>query len=218
MGYLKNQQDYGTKYFSFLKTTELSNLGGINSVLGSTRLNYSITVQNTVLNWGYNFNIDPDNAIINLDIHGGGYAENIIYLINEYYNTSIAGELGKGKIGMRISNDFKKEKVFIEYYTDFEETVYKKELYEITTLDAWGQCNNLVNCFVSENDDYCPYVLDTELKTNSKTETIKNENYKDTSLWFYTQRYLDKLCTYAHYLYGIEENTYSFISSLNRTL
>ena len=206
--------------FTNTKTTNLSNLGGLNSILGSTRLNYSVTVDKTLLQWGYEFKKDENDPKIYLNVYAGGSSDATISYGNEFYNTSIAGTFGKGIIGMNMTNNFSNDRVYIEYYTKYENYSYTQTLYELTTLDSWGVCEDAVDCFVGKNDDYCPYIvrIEDENKTIYKPESNDLGYYKNSSIYLFTGYYENSLCTFANYFYSAEATKYGFNSSISRTV
>ena len=218
--YLNDHDKKGEKKFTYFKKTDLTNLGGLNSVLGSTRLNYSVAVQNTALQWSYDFKKDENNSKVNLDVNAGGYSDATITYGNEFYNTSIAGTFGKGLIGMNMTTNFSNHRVYIDYYTKYENYSYTQTLYELTTLDSWGVCEDAVDCFVGRNDDYCPYIVRVEdgNKTIVKPESNDLGNYKDSSYYLFTGYYENSLCTFANYFYSAEETKYGFNSTIARTV
>ena len=215
--YLKdNETQNETAYNNLI---DKNNLGEIDSFIGSTNIKYTSIIQKSVLKWGFKFITNPNNFEVNLNIFGGGYAETNISFVIENYNSTIKGELGEGMIGINLFNDFRKSKVLANYYTDYNHSLYSRELYDMYTIDAFGVCENINNCYVSENNDYCPYIIDVVTNSTVNIENSRNRNYyKDSKISVFTQKYQNKLCTYANYLYGIEEVQFSFNSSLNRTL
>ena len=215
--YLKDNETQNEIVYDNL--IDKNNLGEIDSFIGSTNIKYTSIIQSSVLKWGYKFITNPNNFEVNLNIFGGGYAETNISFVIENYNSTIKGELGKGMIGINLFNDFRKSKVLANYYTDYNHSLYSRELYDMYTIDAFGVCENINNCYVSENNDYCPYIIDVVTNSTVNIENSRNRNYyKDSKISVFTQKYQNKLCTYANYLYGIEEVQFSFNSSLNRTL
>jgi hypothetical protein len=219
--YLIDKNEHGEEevYF-FNKITDLTNLGMINIILGSTRLYYSTNINNIVLQWGYNFTTDANNYKVYLNIYGGGYSEASISYSNEFYNTSIAGAFGKATIGMNIENDFSIERVFINYTTEYKNNSLTKTLNEVTILDSWGICEDAVDCFVSKNEDYCPY--NVKIKDGSisvyKPDSNDLDYYKDSSIYQFTGYYEDNTCTFANYFYSVEETKYEFNSTIRRTV
>ena len=218
--HLKNNGTEDRILFHYNKTTDLTNLGGVNEILGSTRLNYSFNIHNTVLEWGYKFKPDGNNAKVKLDVYAGGYSDLTISYGNDYYNTSIAGSLGKGIIGMNITNNFSNDRVYINYYRNFKNNTYTKTLYELTTLDSWGVCEDAVDCFVGINDDYCPYIVrvEDENKMIVKPESNDLGYYKNSSYYLFTGYYENRLCTFANYFYSAEETLYEFNAETHTTL
>ena len=215
--YLTNNGEQNEIKYSNLM--ERNNLGEIDSFIGSTNIKYTTFIQSSILKWGYKFITNPNNFEVYLNIFGGGSAQTNISLLIENYNSTIKGELGIGMIGMNLTNDFRKSKVLANYYTIYNDTIYSKELYDVYTINALDACDEDKNCFVSENNDYCPYIIDVVTNSTVNIEKSRNRNYyKDTKISVFTQKYQNKLCTYANYLYGIEEVQFSFNSSLNRTL
>ena len=215
--YLTNNGEQNEIKYSNLM--ERNNLGEIDSFIGSTNIKYTTFIQSSILKWGYKFITNPNNFEVYLNIFGGGSAQTNISLLIENYNSTIKGELGIGMIGMNLTNDFRKSKVLANYYTIYNDTIYSKELYDVYTIDSLDACDEDKNCFVSENNDYCPYIIDVVTNSTVNIEKSRNRNYyKDTKISVFTQKYQNKLCTYANYLYGIEEVQFSFNSSLNRTL
>ena len=219
--YLKDKTDNGEEILKpIIKKTDLSQLAGLNSVLGSTRLNFSVNVQNTVLQWGYIFNPIDNDRTVKLDIYAGGYSNATIYYANEFYNTSIAGALGKGFIGMNLTNNFSNDRVYIDYFTKYENNSYTQTLYEVTRLDSWDQCGDAVDCFKAKDKDYCPlvYHIEDQEKTIVKPDSIDLGYYKDSSYYFFTGYYENSVCTFANYFYSAEMTKYEFNSTIRRVL
>ena len=219
--YLKSEENNGEEnVYLFNKTTDLTNLNGLSTVLGSTRLNFSTNIQNIILKWGHKFVIDPDNYKVFLNIKAGGYADGHIIYHNDYYNTSIAGAFADGQIGMNLTNDFLNGIVYATYYTEYKNSSLEKNLFELTKIDSWDVCEDAVDCFVGKNDDYCPYNLIIENGTPSqfKPDSFDSDYYKNKSIYVFNGYYENNLCTYANYFYGIEESSFEFISALNMTV
>ena len=219
--YLNDQNNKGEeKHEGVPKKTDLTNLGGLSSILGSTRLNFSVAVNNTALQWGYEFKKNESNSKVYLNVYAGGNADATISYGNEFYNTSIAGKFGRGRIGMNITNNFSNDRVYIDYYTQYENYSYTQTLYELTTLDSWGVCEDAVDCFVGKNNDYCPYIvrIEDENKTIVNSESIDLDYYKNSSYYLFTGYYENDLCTFANYFYSAEETKYGFNSSQSRTI
>ena len=145
--YIANKIDKGEKIFISSNKTNLEN---INFILGSSRLNFSFNIKNTVLEWGYNLTKDSNNYKLYLDIYSGGYSESSISYANEFYNTSIQGKLGNILIGMNIENDYSKDSVLIDYYIKYNNNSYIKYLYDITIFDSWKFCENEADCFLTK--------------------------------------------------------------------
>ena len=121
---------------------------------------------------------------------------------------------------MNLENDFSIDRVFINYTTEYKNNSLTKTLYEVTILDSWGICEDAIECFVSKNDDYCPY--NVKIIDDQKTIYIPESNdldyYKDSSIYLFTGYYENNLCTYANYFYEIEESKYEFNSLIRRTI
>jgi len=202
------------------KKTDLTNLGSVNTILGSTRLNYQVNIDKTTLEWGYNFVPDKNNAKVNLDIIAGGNSNLTIVYGNDDYETSIAGSLGRGNIGMNIASNFSNERVYIEYYTKNKNYTYTQTLYEITILDSWKVCEDVVDCFVGKNEDYCPYIvrIEDENKTIVKSDSIDLDYYKNSSYYKFTGYYENNLCTFANYFYSAEAEIYEYNTSMYTTI
>ena len=218
--YLKNEENYEEENVYFEKATDLTNLNGLSTVLGSTRLNFSSNIQNIVLKWGHKFIIDPDNYKVFLNIKAGGYADGHIIYHNDYYNTSISGAFADGLIGMNLTNDFLNDIVYATYYTEYKNRKLEKNLFEITKLDSWGVCEDAVDCFVGKNDDYCPYNLKVVNDSLSAfiPDSFDSDYYKNKSIYVFNGYKENNLCTYANYFYGVEESSIEFISALNMTI
>ena len=212
-----NEED---KVYNFEKTTNLTYLNGLSTVLGSTRLNFSTNIQNIIFKWGHNFVIDPNKYKVYLNISAGGYVDGYIIYHNNYYNTSVAGAFADGKIGINLTNDYLNEIVNAVYYTEYKNCSLEKYLYELTTLDSWGVCEDAVDCFVGKNDDYCPYIvrIEDQDKTIVKHESNDLGYYKNSSYYLFTGYYENSLCTFANYFYSAEMTKYGFNSSLPRTI
>ena len=211
--YLKNSHKNDSKIFANKKYTDLSNLGGLNAALGSTRLNYSTTVDNTILKYGYNFVTDEENFKVYLNISANASADAYITYQSEYLSTNIAGTLGEGMIGLNLEMDFLNEDVKALYITEFNNTTIKKELYENTTVSAWNNCKDAVECFYE-----CPNSFTIE---NGAEKILTNkdlDNYKNTSVYNFIGYSENKLCTYSRYLYEVSDEMKSYKSSLERTV
>ena len=218
--YVNNDIDFGEKLCEEFKKTDLKNLTGLNGILGSTRLDYTFTVHNITLQWDYELKKDDDNLKVYINVNGGGYSNATITYGNEFYNTSIAGSFGKAKIGMNITNNFSNDRVYITYYTDYKNNTYTQTLYEVTTIDSWGVCDDAVDCFVTKDKDYCPYIVRIEDgdKTIVKPESNDLGYYKDSSYYYFTGYYENSLCTFANYFYSAEFTKEEFSSSIYRTI
>jgi len=203
-----------------IKRNDLSKIDSLVSNFGSTRLNFSVNVQNIVFQYGYKIKPVVEDSTVYLDIYAGGYTDATIYYGNDYFNASIAGALGKGYIGMNITNNFSNDRVYFDYFTKYENNSYTQTLYELTTLDSWGVCEDVVDCFVGINEDYCPLVykvVDQE-KTIVKPESNDLGYYKDSSYYFFTGYNENSLCTFANYFYSAEMTKYEFNSTIRRVL
>ena len=121
---------------------------------------------------------------------------------------------------MNITNNFSNDRVYIDYYTKYENYSYIQTLYELTTLDSWGVCEDAVDCFVGKNDDYCPYIVRVEdqNKTIFKPESNDLGYYKNSSYYLFTGYYENSLCTFANYFYSAEMTKYEFNSTIRRVL
>ena len=121
---------------------------------------------------------------------------------------------------MNITNNFSNDRVYINYYRNFKNNTYTKTLYELTTLDSWGVCEDAVDCFVGINDDYCPYIVrvEDENKTIVKPESNDLGYYKNSSYYLFTGYYENRLCTFANYFYSAEETLYEFNAETHTTL
>ena len=202
------------------KKTDLKNLGDVNAILGSTRLNYQINIDTTTLDCGYKFVPDKNNSKVLLDVFASGNSNLTITYGNDYYETSIAGSLGRGIIGMNITSNFSNERVYIDYYTKYKNYTYTQTLKEYTILDSWGVCEDVVDCFVGKNEDYCPYIVrvEDEEKTIVKNETIDLDYYKNSSYYIFTGYYENSLCTFANYFYTAEAENYEYNTSMRTTI
>ena len=200
------------------KLLNLNNLGVIDSFLGSSKLTYSTIVDCTILKWSYNFTPDPNNSQVFLNVSAGGSAKTTISFLFENFNSTIKGNLGEGSIGMYITNDFQKSKVLANYYTRYNDTLFFKELFNVTVLEPLDSCDNKNSCY-EFNNKFCPYVLDKNNNEIINIDKNKNKNYyKNTNIYDFIQTDENDLCKYANYIYGVEEVQFSFNSSLNRTL
>ena len=217
-GYLVDQTNSTKENYNFEKKTDLTNLGALNTVLGSTRLYYSLNVQNASLQWYYNFTTDAKNHKVYLDLSALGESTASITYANEFFETSVAGSFGKAKIGMKLTNDFSIERVFIDYYTKYENNSLTKTLNEVTVLDSWDMCDDAVQCFVAQNEDFCPYIVRVEDGNKTIVENDSNDLgfYQNSTIYRFTGYYENKLCTYANYFYSVEESKYEFNSTLRR--
>ena len=215
--YIANKIDKGEKIFISSNKTNLEN---INFILGSSRFNFSLNIKNTVLEWGYNLTKDSNNYKLYLDIYSGGYSESSISYANEFYNTSIQGKLGNILIGMNIENDYSKDSVLIDYYIKYNNNSYIKYLYDITIFDSWKFCENEADCFLTKNDDYCPYIVKNEKgnKTIVKPELNGLEYNKNSSYYFYTGYYENNICSFSKYLFDIEDTTFIFNYSMFKNI
>ena len=202
------------------KKTDLTNLGDVNAILGSTRLNYQINIDNTTLDCGYKIVPDKKNAKVYLDVFASGNSNLTITYGNDYYETSIAGSLGRGIIGMNITSNFSNERVYIDYYTKYKNYTYTQTLKEYTILDSWGVCEDVVDCFVGKNEDYCPYIVrvEDEEKTIVKNETNDLDYYKNSSYYIFTGYYENSLCTFANYFYTAEAENYEYNTTMKTTI
>ena len=183
-----------------------------------TTLNFATSIQNTILKCGYNMTIEPDNYKVKLNIYGGGYADGYLMYHNDYYNASVAGAFANGIIGLNLTNYFDLGLVKIDYYTINQNKSLTKSLYELTTLDSWDNCKDSVDCFVGENNDYCPYNLDIGAEIKVIDTPVDTGYYKNSSIYVFTGYYEKKLCTYANYFYGVEETSYAYNSTLSITI
>jgi hypothetical protein len=122
--YLTNSFKNGSEKFSLNKTTDLS-------ALSSTRLNYTTTVDNTILYYGYNFAVDKDNYKVYLNISANTSVDAFITYQSEYLSTSIAGSIGKGMIGLDLEMDFFNENVKAIYKSEFSNNTVKKNYMKI---------------------------------------------------------------------------------------
>ncbi len=208
------------KVLNFEKKTNLTNLNGLTGVLGTTRLNFSTNIQNIIFKYGHNFVIDQNNYKVYLNILAGGYVDGYIIYHNNYYNTSVAGAFADGKIGINLTNDYLNEIVNAVYYTEYKNCSLEKYLYELTTLDSWGVCEDAVDCFVGPNDDYCPYIVrvQDEEKTIIKPEKFDSDFYKNESIYIFNGYYENKLCTFANYFFSVEEKSFEYGSELKMTV
>ena len=219
--YLNNSESNNeTVVLDFLKKTDLTNLGGLSTVLGSTRLNFSTNIQKITFNWGHKFKIDPSNYKVYLDIIAGGYADGYIIYHNDYYNTSVGGAFANGNIGINFTNDYLNEIVYATYFTDMKTSSLQKYLFELTKLDSWDVCEDAVDCFVGKNDDYCPYnvIVEDDQYNIYKPEKYDSDYYKNKSIYVFNGYYENNLCTFANYFYSAEEKRYEFSSELNMTV
>jgi hypothetical protein len=169
---------------------------------------------------GYNLKSDPSNYKVYLDVYAGGYSNSSISCSNEFYETLIEGNLGKGTIGMKIENDFSIDRVFINYYTKYDNNTHSKSLYNYTILDQWGlRSDEYDDYFKPKNEDHCPYILKVEREnlTEVNLESIDLDYYKNSSYYIFKSYYENNLCTYANYFYGTEETRLEFNSSIFRT-
>ena len=122
-------------------------------------------------------------------------------------------------IGLDIEMDYLNENVNAIYKTEFNNTFIKKELYENTTFSAWNSCKDSTECFVSENNDYCPnkYIIENgEIKVLSEDSQDLN-NYKNSNIYNFISYNENKICTYSRYLYEVTEEMDSLNSSLKRS-
>jgi len=121
---------------------------------------------------------------------------------------------------MNITNNFSNDRVYITYYTDYKNNTYTQTLYEVTTIDSWGVCDDAVDCFVTKDKDYCPYIVRIEDgdKTIVKPESNDLGYYKDSSYYYFTGYYENSLCTFANYFYSAEFTKEEFSSSIYRTI
>ena len=51
---------------------------------------------------------------------------------------------------MNVTNNFSNDHVYIDYYTKYENYSYTLTLYNLTTLDSWRICEDVVDCFVGK--------------------------------------------------------------------
>ena len=195
-------------------------VNGLTGVLGTTRLNFSTNIQNIIFKYGHNFVIDPNKYKVYLNILAGGFVDGYIIYHNNYYNTSVAGAFADGKIGINLTNDYLNEIVNATYYTEYKNCSLEKYLYELTTLDSWGVCEDAVDCFVGPNDDYCPYFVKVEdkEKTIIKPEKFDSDFYKNESIYIFNGYYENKLCTFANYFFSVEEKSFDYNSELKMTV
>ena len=208
--YLKNSSESNSTNINKDKKTDLSNLGGLTSALGSTRLNYTTNVDNTILKYGYNLNVDEDNYKVYLNITANASVDaNIIYQ-SEHITTSLGGTLGEGMIGLDLEMDFLNEDVNAIYKTKFNNTIIEKVIYENTTISAWNNCSDAIDCF-----ERCPNAYTIE---NNKTIEVPSESDYSTNSSIYTLTSYTKVCSYSRYLGNFTEHLNSFNSSLKRTI
>jgi hypothetical protein len=115
---------------------------------------------------------------------------------------------------MKIENDFSIDRVFINYYTRYDNNTHSKSLYNYTILDQWG-----LDSKVPKNEDYCWYILKVEREnlTEVNLESIDIDYYKNSSYYIFKSYYEDNHCMYANYFYGTEETRLEFNSSIFRT-
>ena len=210
--YIEDKNEYEEKLYT---PKNESKTESVSTVLDSSRINNSIDVENIVLQWGYNLKKDPSNYKVYLEVYAGGYSNSSISFSNEFYETLIEGNLGKGTIGMKIENDFSIDRVFINYYTKYENNTHSKSLYDYTIVDRWD-----LGSKVPKNEDYCWYILKVENEnlTEVNLESIDLDYYKNSSYYIFKSYYEENLCMYAHYFYGSEETRLEFNSSIVRTV
>jgi hypothetical protein len=201
-----------------IKRNDLSKIDALVSTFGSTRLNFSVNVQNIVFQYGYKIKPVKEDSTVYLDIYAGGYTDATIYYGNDFFNASIAGALGKGYIGMNITNNFSNDRVYFDYFTKYENNSYTQTLHELTKLDSWGVCEDAVECFVTKNNDYCPYIVRSDDKTIVKPDSNDLDYYKNSSFYLFTGYTEDSVCTFANYLYSHEITKYEFNSTIRRIL
>ena len=213
--YLNNSNKSEPEIFYNQKNTDLSGLGELNSALGSTRLNYATTIDNTKLKYGYNFIVDEDNYKVYLNISANASTDAYITYQSDYISTNVAGSLGEGMIGLNLEMDFLNQDVKAIYKTEFKEINVTKELYENTTNSVWNNCTDVVECY--EN---CPksYIIENGVEKQITSNSEDLEYYKNSSIYEFKGFSENKLCSYSRYLLKVSDKMYSFNSSLERTV
>ena len=210
--YLKNSYDSKSKNFDEKRIKDLTNLGGLSDALGSTRLYYETTLENTTLNYEYNFVTDPDNYKVYLNLSAKASADAKITYESEDINTILSGTLGQGMIGLNLEMDFFNEIVNAIYKTEFNNTTVKKKIEEKTTMNSWKECHDAIECFYK-----CPNIVDKQTKKEIPDSTDL-DYYKNSSLYILITNNENRTCTYANYMCTITDEFYSFNSSLKRTV
>ncbi len=217
--YLKNQIDKGQKNYTFNKTSDLKNINEIQEILGSTKLNYLINVQNTIFEWGFNFTTDAENYKFYLDIFTSGHSNGSIILSNEFYKSSIEGNFGNTTNGMNITFDLSgNENGVINYYTKHNDNIYKKTLYKIKTFDSWEKCENENDCFETENKNFCPKIIKIENEMKNIVNYNENKVCDDDKYYLFNGLFENDLCYYDNYFYSIEEVYFEFNSEISKNL
>ncbi len=213
--YLKNSNESISKNISNEKYTDLSNLGGLNTALGSTRLNYSTNIDNTIFKYGYNFIVDEYNYKVYLNLSANASANALINYQNEYISTNIAGLLGEGMIGLDLEIDFLNENVNALYKSEFNRTTVKKELHENTTISAWNNCSEILECI-----EGCPksFIIENNIKKQVKIESKDLGNYVNSNVYEFISRSENNICSYSKYLYEVKDEIEEFNTSLKRTI
>ena len=155
-------------------------------------------------------NVDEDNYKVYLNITANASVDaNIIYQ-SEHITTSLGGTLGEGMIGLDLEMDFLNEDVNAIYKTKFNNTIIEKVIYENTTISAWNNCSDAIDCF-----ERCPNAYTIE---NNKTIEVPSESDYSTNSSIYTLTSYTKVCSYSRYLGNFTEHLNSFNSSLKRTI
>jgi hypothetical protein len=210
--YISDQNNKGIKLY--IPKNE-SKIESKSSVIDSLRINNSIDLQNIVLQWGYNLTKDPTNYKVYLDVYVYGYSNSSISYSNEFFETLIKGNLGKKTIGMKIENDFSKDRVKINYYIRYDNNSYSKSLYNYTILDLCGLSSK-----VPKNENYCPQIvkIDKENLTEVNLKSIDSDYYMNSSYYLFKSYYENNLCMYANYFYGTDETRLEFNSSIVRNV
>ena len=156
-------------------------------------------------------NVDEDNYKVYLNITANASVDaNIIYQ-SDHITTSLGGTLGEGMIGLDLEMDFLNEDVNAIYKTKFNNTIIEKNIYENTTIDAWNNCSDAIECF-----ERCPtaYIIE-----NNKTVPVESSDTDySTNSSIYTLITYTKVCSYSRYLGNFKEHLNSFNSSLKRTI
>ena len=200
---LKSKSDKGNLTLT-INISEFQN--ALNIYSSDYNFNYTTSIKNTQMNWGYELNFNPSEYKSLLNIYSGGFSELILLFNTEFVNSTIEGILGKGIIGMNVTNNYLNDDVNVNYFTKYDNNKFKKNLFEIETFDSWNSCKNKNDCFLFSNNNFCPFYLN---------EDGKNEKENKNNFYFFNGKFNNNLCHYNKFILEFQEENEKFETNLN---